>query len=103
MVSDFVTMDGKNCTILLQENHVNQQEDIFIAIEEIIENHNPESFTIDMSEIQRLNSNGIGRLVYLKRFISDENNLNFSLTNITPQTLKTLQSVKVDIVLGIKS
>ncbi|MCC5815301.1 MAG: hypothetical protein JJT78_11130 [Leptospira sp.] len=101
MVSDFVTMDEKNCIILLQEKHINLQEDIFLAIEEIIELHSPESITIDMSDIQRLNSNGIGRLVYLKRFITDENNLNFNITNINPQTLKTLQSVKVDIVLGI--
>jgi anti-anti-sigma regulatory factor len=103
MVADFVKMEGKNCIILLQEKHINQQEDIFLAFEEIIKLHSPESITIDMSDIQRLNSNGIGRLVYLKRFITDENNINFSLIKITPQTLKTLQSVKVDIVLGIQS
>lgn len=103
MAPDYVTMEDGICKILIQERHLNQQDDLFSAIETIIDSKKPNAIEVDLADINRLNSNGIGRLVYLKRYIADELNLPFTLKNINASTLKILKSVKVDIVLGIQS
>ncbi|WCL49974.1 hypothetical protein [Leptospira sp. GIMC2001] len=95
------TKNGSSILVKIQEGHLSFQDDVFHEIDELIEKMEPESFELDLRDIHRLNSNAIGRLVYIKRYITDEKGLKFNIHNINPQILKTLKSVKVDGVLGI--
>lgn len=101
MLSDYIQMKGTECEILLQESHLNMQNDIFQSIQEVIQSKNPRFIRINMESITRLNSNGIGRLVYIKKYINEECSLGIEFTNMSPLVLKTIKSVKVDDVLDI--
>lgn len=103
MLDQFVTMQGNTCAIRLQDIHLSMHEDIFHALDEVLESFSPTAISLDLSDINKLNSTGIGRLVYLKKYINDECSLPLSIDNINTHTLKTLKTVKVDEVLGIQS
>lgn len=92
---------GSHCTIVIQEAHLSQNENIFQLVDTVISENTPHSIILDCRNIHKVNSSGIGKLIYLKKYIVEEKNIPFQLTNINPQILKTLRSVKVDDLLGL--
>ncbi len=98
-----IEISGNLCRIRISEAQLNQREDIFHILDSLIEKSSPTKVILDCGDIQRINSNGIGRMVYLRRYLMDEKNVSSEFTNINPHILKTLKSVKVDHLLGLDS
>lgn len=96
-----VIQSGNHCTVVIQELHLNYNENIFQIIDKIIESNLPNTIIIDCKFIQKVNSSGIGRLIYLKKYVVEEKNIEFKLINVNPHILKTLRAVKVNDLLGL--
>ncbi len=101
MLRDFFKIQEGLMILSLRDKDFSNHDDIFLELDSIIAEFKPTKVELDMENIQKLNSNGIGRLVNIRRYFIEENSIPVSITNLSPIVLKTLKSVKVDGLLEI--
>jgi hypothetical protein len=96
MLRDFFNMEDGIMTLSLRDKDFSNHDDIFLELDSIITEFKPSKVELNMKDIQKLNSNGIGRLVNIRRYFLEENGIHVTIINLNPVVLKTLKSVKVN-------